>query len=164
MRFSLDEMVQREHHYAIVDEVDSILIDEARTPLIISGRDRARRARPTVYEKVDRIIPRAQAGGDHRRGQALGDRGAGARATTSSTRRRETVSLTEQGIAHCERLLGVENLYDPAQIESLHHIHQALKAHHIFADVDYVVKDGDGRRPGASVRPRSSSWTSSPGA
>jgi preprotein translocase subunit SecA len=139
MRFALDELVQRELHYAIVDEVDSILIDEARTPLIISG--------PTeestdLYYKVDRIIPRLSRAAtitegklheieEVRQGDYIVDEKA------------KTVTLTESGVARCEQLLGVGNLYDPQHIDTLHHIHQGLRAHTLFQkDVDYVAKDG----------------------
>ena len=139
MRFSLEELVQRELHYAIVDEVDSILIDEARTPLIISG--------PTeestdLYYKVDRIIPRLTRAAtitegklheieEVRQGDYIVDEKA------------KTVTLTEAGIAKCEQLLSVGNLYDPQHIDTLHHIHQGLRAHALFEkDVDYVAKDG----------------------
>ena len=139
MRFALDELVQRELHFAIVDEVDSILIDEARTPLIISG--------PTeestdLYYKIDRIIPRLSRAAtitegklheieEVRSGDYIVDEKA------------KTVTLTETGIARCEQLLGIANLYDPQHIDTLHHIHQALRAHALFQrDVDYVVKDG----------------------
>ena len=139
MRFHLDELVQRELHYAIVDEVDSILIDEARTPLIISG--------PTeestdLYYKVDRIIPRLTRAAtitegklheieEVRQGDYIVDEKA------------KTVTLTETGIARCEQLLAVGNLYDPQNIDTLHHIHQGLRAHALFQrDVDYVAKDG----------------------
>ena len=139
MRFSLEELVQRELHYAIVDEVDSILIDEARTPLIISG--------PTeestdLYYKVDRIIPRLTRAAtitegklheieEVRQGDYIVDEKA------------KTVTLTEAGVARCEQLLAVGNLYDPQHIDTLHHIHQGLRAHALFQkDVDYVAKDG----------------------
>jgi preprotein translocase subunit SecA len=139
MRFGLDELVQRDLHYAIVDEVDSILIDEARTPLIISG--------PTeestdLYYKVDRIIPRLSRAAtitegklheieEVRTGDFIVDEKA------------KTVTLTESGVARCEQLLGVGNLYDPQHIDTLHHINQGLRAHALFQrDVDYVVKDG----------------------
>src|SRR5881398_2507536 len=124
MKFSLDEYVQRELHYAIVDEVDNILIDEARTPLIISG---PAEESTDKYYVVDRIIPRLRKDTDY---------------TIDETHRSAT--LTEEGIAKCERLLGVSNLYDPSQIDMLHHVTQALKAHTLFKrDVDYVVKDGE---------------------
>jgi preprotein translocase subunit SecA len=139
MRFSLDELVQRELHYAIVDEVDSILIDEARTPLIISG--------PTeestdLYYKIDRIIPRLSRAAtitegklheieEVRQGDYIVDEKA------------KTVTLTDSGVARCEQLLGIGNLYDPQHIDTLHHVSQGLRAHALFQrDVDYVVKDG----------------------
>jgi preprotein translocase subunit SecA len=141
MRFSVEDMVQREHHYAIVDEVDSILIDEARTPLIISGRDESAESRAPVYEKVDRIIPRLTRAATIVEGKLseIEERAAGDFIVDEKAK---TVSLTEEGVAHCERLLGIDNLSDPAHMEINHHVHQALKAHHLFTkDVDYVVKD-----------------------
>jgi preprotein translocase subunit SecA len=141
MQFSLEDMVQRGHHYAIVDEVDSILIDEARTPLIISGRDRSAESRAPLYEKVNRVIPRLKRAATIVEGKLseIEERAEGDFIVDEKAR---TVSLTEQGGAYCERLLGVDNLSDPAHIEIAHHINQALKAHHIFhKDVDYVVKD-----------------------
>jgi preprotein translocase subunit SecA len=141
MQFSLDDIVQRNHHYAIVDEVDSILIDEARTPLIISGRDRSAESRAPLYEKVNRIIPRLKRAATIVEGK-LSEIEEQAEGDFIVDEKARTVSLTEQGVAYCERLLGVENLSDPAHIEVAHHINQALKAHHIFhRDVDYVVKD-----------------------
>src|SRR5213080_281533 len=124
MKFSLDEYVQRELHYAIVDEVDNILIDEARTPLIISG---PAEESTDKYFLVDRIIPRLRKDVDY-----------------TIDEKHRSATLTEEGIAKCERLLGVSNLYDPSQIDMLHHVTQALKAHTLFKrDVDYVVKDGE---------------------
>src|SRR5881398_1734574 len=124
MKFSLDEYVQRELHYAIVDEVDNILIDEARTPLIISG---PAEESTDKYFLVDRIIPRLRKDTDY-----------------TIDEKHRSATLTEEGIAKCERLLGVSNLYDPSQIDMLHHVTQALKAHTLFKrDVDYVVKDGE---------------------
>jgi len=141
MQFSLDDIVQREHHYAIVDEVDSILIDEARTPLIISGRDRSAESRAPLYEKVNRLIPRLKRAATIVEGK-LSEIEEQAEGDFIVDEKARTVSLTEQGVAYCERLLGLENLSDPAHIEIAHHINQALKAHHIFhKDVDYVVKD-----------------------
>jgi preprotein translocase subunit SecA len=141
MQFTLDDIVQREHHYAIVDEVDSILIDEARTPLIISGRDRSAESRAPLYEKVNRIIPRLKRAATIVEGK-LSEIEETAEGDFIVDEKSRTVSLTDQGVAYCERLLGIENLSDPAHIEIAHHIHQALKAHHIFhKDVDYVVKD-----------------------
>src|SRR5438552_1827716 len=124
MKFSLDDYVQRELHYAIVDEVDNILIDEARTPLIISG---PAEESTDKYYVVDRIIPRLRKDVDY-----------------TIDEKHRSATLTEEGIAKCERLLGVANLYDPSQIDMLHHVTQALKAHTLFKrDVDYVVKDGE---------------------
>jgi preprotein translocase SecA subunit len=124
MKFGLDEYVQRELHYAIVDEVDNILIDEARTPLIISG---PAEKSSDLYYTVNRIIPRLTREVDY----------------TIDEKHRNAL-LTEEGVAKCERLLQVANLYDPSQIDTLHHVTQALKAHTLFKrDVDYVVKDGE---------------------
>jgi preprotein translocase subunit SecA len=142
MKFSIEDYVQRELHYAIVDEVDSILIDEARTPLIISGPSEESVEK---YYAIDRIIPRLN------RGAVIqGDRPAEEREQIESQgdytvdEKARTVTLTEQGVAHCERLLGIENLYDPSNIEVLHHVNQGLRAHALFRrDVDYVVKDGE---------------------
>jgi preprotein translocase subunit SecA len=150
MKFSLEDVVQREHHYAIVDEVDSILIDEARTPLIISGRDPLAESKAPMYEKVDRIVQRLKRAATIVEGK-LSEIEEQAEGDFIVDEKARAVSLTEQGVAHCERLLGVENLSDPAHIELAHHVHQALKAHHLFQkDVDYVVKeieavDDDGR-------------------
>jgi preprotein translocase subunit SecA len=139
MRFSLEEMVQREHTYAIVDEVDSILIDEARTPLIISG---PAEGSTDKYYKIDRVIPKLSRAATIVEGK-LSEIEAQAPGDYIVDEKSRAVSLTEQGIGHCERLLGVDNLYDPIHMELLHHIHQALKAHALFKkDVDYVVKDG----------------------
>src|SRR5262245_10224609 len=141
MRFGLDEMVQREHHYAIVDEVDSILIDEARTPLIISGRDESAESKAPLYERVDRIIPKLKRAATIVEGK-LSEIEERAEGDYIVDEKAKTVSLTEQGVAHSERLLGIDNLTDPANIELNHHVHQALKAHTLFQkDVDYVVKD-----------------------
>ena len=139
MRFSLEEMVQREHYYAIVDEVDSILIDEARTPLIISG---PAEGSTDKYYKIDRIIPKLTRAATIVEGK-LSEIEAQADGDYIVDEKARAVSLTEQGISRCEKLLSVENLYDPAQMEVLHHVHQGLKAHALFKkDVDYVVKDG----------------------
>src|SRR4029453_1956981 len=139
MRFSLEEMVQREHYYAIVDEVDSILIDEARTPLIISGPAEGSTDR---YYKIDRVIPKLKRPATIVEGK-LSEIEAQAPGDYIVDEKSRAVSLTEQGISHCERLLNVENLYDPTQMDVLHHISQALKAHALFKkDVDFVVKDG----------------------
>ena len=124
MKFNIEDYVQREHNFAIVDEVDSILIDEARTPLIISG---ASEESTDTYYVVDRVIPRLKAE-DH----------------YTIDEKMRTVSLTEEGVTRVEQLLGVENLYDPRNILLLHHANQGLRAHTLFKrDVDYVVKDGE---------------------
>jgi preprotein translocase subunit SecA len=140
MRFSLEELVQRHLHYAIVDEVDSILIDEARTPLIISG---PAEESTELYFEIDRIIPKLKRAAtivegklseieEQREGDYIVDE------------KSKAVSLTEQGIASCERLLNVDNLYDPQHITILHHVQQGLRAHALYKrDVDYVVKDGE---------------------
>src|SRR6202047_5210432 len=123
MKFSLEDYVQREHNFAIVDEVDSILIDEARTPLIISG---ASEESTDTYYIVDRVIPRLKPEEHYTVDEKL-----------------RTVALTEEGCTRVEELLGVENLYDPRNITLVHHVNQGLKAHALFKlDVDYVVKEG----------------------
>src|SRR6266542_3178554 len=153
MKFSLEDVVQREHYYAIVDEVDSILIDEARTPLIISGRDPIAESKAPMYEKVNRIVQRLKRAATIVEGK-LSEIEEQAEGDFIVDEKARAVSLTERGVAHCERLLGVENLSDPGHIELAHHVHQALKAHHLFQkDVDYVVKeieavDDDGRVAG----------------
>ena len=142
MKFSLDDYVQRGFNYAIVDEVDSILIDEARTPLIISGPTEESTDK---YYVIDRIIPMLQKG-------EVKD----VEANTLSGKRKEytgdytidekakSATLTEQGVLKVEKLLKVDNLYDPRNIELLHHTQQALRAHAMYKrDVDYVVKDGE---------------------
>ena len=124
MKFNIEDYVQREHNFAIVDEVDSILIDEARTPLIISG---ASEESTDTYYVVDRVIPRLKAEEHYTIDEKM-----------------RTVALTEDGVTRVEQLLGVENLYDPRNILLLHHANQGLRAHTLFKrDVDYVVKDGE---------------------
>jgi preprotein translocase subunit SecA len=140
MRFSLDELVQRKLHYAIVDEVDSILIDEARTPLIISG---PAEESTELYYKIDRIIPKLKRAATIVEGKLseIEEQKQGDFIVDEKSR---TVSLTEQGVQSCERLLGIDNLYDPQHIDDLHHINQGLRAHALFRkDVDYMVKDGE---------------------
>ena len=136
MKFELAQMVQRGHVFAVVDEVDSILIDEARTPLIISGPSEGE---TDIYYKVDRIIPKLV------RGEEVKDK-YGNKTTTGDfllDEKGHTSSLTEEGVTKCERLLGVENLYDPTNIDILHACQQALRAHTLYKrDVAYVVKDG----------------------
>ena len=137
MKFRLADCVQREHHYAIVDEVDSILIDEARTPLIISGPSEESTDK---YYKVNRIIPRLI------RGEVIEGKEPGEKYTTGDytvDEKHRTVALTEEGVLKCERLLGCGNLYDPQNIELNHHVQQALKAHVLYLnDREYLVKDG----------------------
>ena len=124
MKYDLSQYVQRELNYAIVDEVDSILIDEARTPLIISGPSEESTDK---YYKIDKIIPKLQKEIDY----------------TVDEKARAAI-LTEEGNIKAEKLIGAGNLYDPANIELVHHVLQALKAHTLFKrDVDYVVKDGE---------------------
>lgn len=142
MKFELEDYVQRELHYAIVDEVDSILIDEARTPLIISGPSESS---SELYTRIDRIIPHLQKGEiieerDGKIGQSTkihtGDYTVDEKAKSSA--------LTEEGVTKVEKLLAVDNLYEPQNIVLLHHVNQALKAHALFKrDVDYVVKDNE---------------------
>ena len=123
MKFDIKDYVQRDLNYAIVDEVDSILIDEARTPLIISG---PAEESTDKYYKINRIIPSLKRGKDYQLEE-----------------KSHTAFLTEEGVLHVEKLLHVENLYEPRNIETLHHVNQALRAHSLFKrDVDYVVKEG----------------------
>ena len=143
MKFDLNEYVQRDHFYAIVDEVDSILIDEARTPLIISGPSETR---SDLYAAVNRIIPSLKKGEviEHRDGGRIGQSLKEFTGDYTVDEKAKSATLTEAGVAKVEKLLGVENLYDPLNIETLHHVNQALKAHTLFSrDVDYVVKDGE---------------------
>src|SRR6188508_3140999 len=146
MKFDFASMVQREHHYAIVDEVDSILIDEARTPLIISG---PAEESTDLYYEVDRIIPKLKPGAVTR-----GDVKAEEREQLEATgdyivdEKHKTVTLTESGMAKAEQMLQhrvvpeSNGLYDPVNMPLLHHIHQGLRAHTLFRlDVDYMVKD-----------------------
>jgi preprotein translocase subunit SecA len=124
MKYDLASCVQRGHQFAIVDEVDSILIDEARTPLIISGPSEESTDK---YFKIDKIIPKLIQEIDY---------------TLDEKHRQAT--LTEDGVSKCERLLGLGNLYDPAHMETIHHVYQGLRAHALYKrDVDYVVKDGE---------------------
>jgi preprotein translocase SecA subunit len=142
MKFSLEDYVQRELNFAVVDEVDNILIDEARTPLIISG---PAEESTDKYYLIDRVIPKLQRGAVIQGDPTQEDRAAiEAKGDYTVDEKSRSVTLTETGVAKVERLLGVHNLYDPRQIDTLHHVQQALKAHAIFKrDVDYVVKDGE---------------------
>jgi preprotein translocase subunit SecA len=124
MKYDLAHCVQRGHQFAIVDEVDSILIDEARTPLIISG---PAEESTDKYYRVDKIIPKLIQEIDY---------------TLDEKHRQAT--LTEEGVSKCERMLGLGNLYDPTHMELIHHVYQGLRAHTLYKrDVDYVVKDGE---------------------
>ncbi|HVS32079.1 MAG TPA: preprotein translocase subunit SecA [Thermoanaerobaculia bacterium] len=124
MKFDLSAMVQRDHVYAIIDEVDSILIDEARTPLIISGPSEES---VDKYYRVDKIVPRLKKDTDFQVDE-----------------KQHTAVLTEDGVLHAEKLLGVENLYDPGNMDILHGVNQAVRAHALYKkDVEYVVKDGE---------------------
>src|SRR6266436_209516 len=124
MKYDLAQCVQRGHQFAIVDEVDSILIDEARTPLIISGPSEESTDK---YAKIDKIIPKLIQDIDY-----------------TLDEKHRTATLTEEGFAKCERLLSLTNMSDPANIDIMHHVYQALRAHTLYKnDVDYVVKDGE---------------------
>ncbi|HZX96894.1 MAG TPA: DEAD/DEAH box helicase, partial [Myxococcales bacterium] len=124
MKFRLSDYVQRELHYAIVDEVDSILIDEARTPLIISGPSEESTDK---YYKINKVIP-----------GLIRDR------DFTVDEKARSVVLTDEGVEKVEARLAVGNLYDPEQIETLHHVEQALRAHTLYRkDHEYVVKDGE---------------------
>lgn len=124
MKYRLEDMVQRGHHFAVVDEVDSILIDEARTPLIISGPSEER---VDKYYAANSLIPSLQKEQDYQVDE-----------------KQRTATLTEEGIARCEKMLNLQNLYDPANMEILHCLNQALMAHKLYhKDVEYMIKDGE---------------------
>src|SRR5512133_638938 len=124
MKFRLQDYVQRELNFAIVDEVDSILIDEARTPLIISGPSDES---SELYYKVNQVIPSMIRDADF-----------------TVDEKSRTIVMTDSGVAKMERKLAVGNLYAPEEIETLHHVEQALRSHHLYRnEVDYVVKEGE---------------------
>lgn len=124
MKYHINDYVQRELNFAIVDEVDSILIDEARTPLIISGPSEESTDK---YYKINKIIPRLKAETDY-----------------TIDEKAKNAILTEEGNVKVEKLLEVGNLYDPANVELVHHVNQGLRAHSLFQrDVDYIVKDNE---------------------
>ena len=124
MKYELAQCVQRGHHFAIVDEVDSILIDEARTPLIISG---PAEESTDKYVRINAVIPKLILDIDY-----------------TLDEKHKTATLTEEGISKCEKLLSLTNLFDPGNMDIFHHVHHALRAHSLFLkDVDYVVKDGE---------------------
>jgi preprotein translocase subunit SecA len=124
MKFRLSDYVQRDHFFAVVDEVDSILIDEARTPLIISGPSEQS---TDTYQVANQVVPKLRKDADY-----------------SVDEKSRVVMLTESGIEKAESLLNIKNLYDPANIEYLHHLNQSLRAHSLFKrDVDYMVERGE---------------------
>src|SRR6202158_3684061 len=124
MKYDLSHCVQRGHQFCIVDEVVSILIDEERTPLIISG---PAEESTDKYYRIDKIIPKLIKDIDY-----------------TLDEKHRTATLTEEGVSKCERLLGLGNLYDPSHMEIIHHVYQALRAHTLYKnDVDYVIKDGE---------------------
>jgi preprotein translocase subunit SecA len=124
MKYDLADCVQRGHQFGIVDEVDSILIDEARTPLIISG---PAEESTDKYYRIDKIIPKLIQEIDY-----------------TIDEKHKTATLTEEGVSKCERLLGLGNLYDPQHMETIHHVYQGLRAHTLYRrDVEYVVKNGE---------------------
>ena len=123
MKFSLEDYVQRDFHYAIVDEVDSILVDEARTPLIISG---PAEESTQLYYTLNQVSKQLKQDQDF-----------------TVDEKARSVIITEEGVTHAEKLVNLPNLYDPRNIEVLHHLNAALKAHNLFKrDVDYIVKEG----------------------
>jgi preprotein translocase subunit SecA len=124
MKFDLADCVQRGHHFGIVDEVDSILIDEARTPLIISG---PAEESTDKYYRIDKIIPKLIQDIDY-----------------IVEEKHRTATLTEEGVSKTEKLLGLGNMYDPQHMETIHHVYQGLRAHTLYKrDVEYVVKNGE---------------------
>jgi preprotein translocase subunit SecA len=138
MKFNIRNCVQRGHNFAIVDEVDSILVDEARTPLIISGPSEESTDK---YYKANKVIPHLI------RGEVIEGKEPGEKYTTGDytvDEKHRSCALTEEGVLKVERLLGIGNMYEPQNVEWNHHIQQSLKAHVIFQrDKDYVVKDGE---------------------
>src|ERR1700682_4257383 len=124
MKYDLASCVQRGHQFAIVDEVDSILIDEARTPLLISGPSEESTDK---YFKIDKIIPKLIQDIDY-----------------TLDEKHRTATLTEEGVSKTEKLLGLGNMYDPQHMETTHHVYQGLRAHTLYhRDVEYVVKNGE---------------------
>ena len=124
MKYDLADCVQRGHHFGIVDEVDSILIDEARTPLIISG---PAEESTDKYYRIDKIIPKLIQDIDY-----------------TVDEKHRTATLTEEGVTKTEKLLGLGNMYDPQHMETIHHVYQGLRAHTLYRrDVEYVVKNGE---------------------
>jgi preprotein translocase subunit SecA len=138
MKFRISDCVQREYNYAIVDEVDSILVDEARTPLIISGPSEESTDK---YYKINRIIPKLI------RGEVIEGKEPGESYTTGDytiDEKHKSAALTEEGVLKVEKLLGIGNLYDATNMDYNHHVQQALRAHVLYVrDREYLVKDGD---------------------
>ncbi len=138
MKFDLNDCVQRPHNFGIVDEVDSILIDEARTPLIISGQSEESTDK---YYKVNRIIPQLELGEEI-------DRGLGEDKILTGDfvvdEKHRTITVTDPGWEKVEKLLGIGNIADPENWDLKHHVETAIKAHALYRrDVEYVVKDGE---------------------
>ena len=124
MKYDLADCVQRGHHFGVVDEVDSILIDEARTPLIISG---PAEESTDKYYRIDKIIPKLIQDIDY-----------------TVDEKHRTATLTEEGVSKTEKLLGLGNMYDPQHMETIHHVYQGLRAHTLYRrDTEYVVKNGE---------------------
>jgi preprotein translocase subunit SecA len=124
MKYRIEDMVQRGHHFALVDEVDSILVDEARTPLIISGPSDERTDK---YYAANSVIPLMQKERDY-----------------AVDEKQRTAVFTEEGVARCEKTLNLQNLYDPSNMEILHCLNQALVAHKLYhRDVEYMIKDDE---------------------
>jgi len=139
MKVSLAHCVQRDLHFAIVDEVDSILIDEARTPLIISGPSEDNTA---IYQVANRVIPNLKPGTKGEASKGIEETG-----DYWIEEKSHSATLTEEGVHKVEKMLSVENLYDPALLPVLHAVHQALIAHTLKKlDVDYVVRDEGGKK------------------
>ncbi|MCX5736863.1 MAG: preprotein translocase subunit SecA, partial [candidate division NC10 bacterium] len=140
MKFAAEDFVQRALNYCVVDEVDNILIDEARTPLIISGPSEESTDK---YYVIDRIIPRLKRAATITEGK-LHEIEATATGDYIVDEKAKTVAMTETGVLTVEKLLGVKNLYEPANIDLVHHVQQGLRAHTLYRrDVDYVVKDDE---------------------
>ncbi|MEP7367125.1 MAG: preprotein translocase subunit SecA, partial [Acidobacteriota bacterium] len=137
MKFRLEDCTQRDFNFAIIDEVDSILIDESRTPLIISGPSEESTDK---YYRINGIIPKLI------RGEVIEGKEPGEKYTTGDytvDEKHRSVALTEEGVLKVERLLGIDNMYDPENIEINHHVQQALRAHVLYQrDREYLVKEG----------------------
>ncbi|MGH9570403.1 MAG: DEAD/DEAH box helicase, partial [Candidatus Angelobacter sp.] len=138
MKFDLKDCVQRGHNFAIVDEVDSILIDEARTPLIISGSSDETTDK---YERADQIVPNLELGEEIEKAPGEPSEFTG---DFTVDEKHKTVTITDEGWEKVERLLGIENIADPENWDMKHHVETAVKAHSLYRrDVEYVVKEGE---------------------